>query len=61
VLVYGLLVEGVEFGYLGGAASGADVLGDRLELSLVRPARITLAPSRAKVRATPPPIDPPAP
>jgi hypothetical protein len=37
--VDGLLVEGVELLGVGCAAAGADVLGDRVELFLVRPAR----------------------
>jgi hypothetical protein len=61
VEVDGLLVQGVDHRRLGLPAGGGDVLGDRLSGSRVRPARKTLAPSRAKVRATAPPLEPPAP
>ena len=56
-----LLVEGVDLGGLRRSAGRADGLGDLLELARVRPARNTLAPSRAKARETAPPIEPPAP
>jgi hypothetical protein len=61
MLVDGLLVEGVEIGNL--AEPPADLMSSATasSFSRVRPARKTLAPSRANSLATAPPIDPPAP
>lgn len=59
VLVDGLLVERIEDRDLGAAARVRDVRGDALQR--LRPARCMVAPSRANVRATAPPSEPPAP
>ena len=61
VLVHRLLVERVDLRRLGGSAGGDDVLGDDFDGCRWRPVRKSLAPSRAKARATAPPIAPPAP
>jgi hypothetical protein len=58
VLVDRPLVERVDLGRLGHAPGGADVGGHGVQRGRVRPARNTFAPSRAKARATAPPIDP---
>ena len=61
MLVHGLLVERVDLRRLGGSAGGNDVLGDSFDRRPAPPGEKELAPSRAKARATAPPIAPPAP
>ena len=61
MLVHSLLVERVDLRRLGGSAGGNDVLGDRFDRCQVAPGEKELGPSRAKARATAPPIAPPAP
>jgi hypothetical protein len=56
-----LLVEGVYFGGLGGSRAEDDFLGERLDGRQVGPVRKSLAPSRAKARATALPTAPAAP
>ncbi|HEU4326502.1 MAG TPA: hypothetical protein VFS21_25395 [Roseiflexaceae bacterium] len=55
------LVEHIDLRDLSDTASGDDVLAHVSSVTGVRPARKTLAPSRAKARATALPIAPPAP
>ncbi len=61
VLIDGPPVEGIHLRRLGYPSGGADLLGYSSSFALVRPARKILAPSRAKARATAPPIEPPPP
>jgi hypothetical protein len=56
VLVDGLFVKGVDLRCLGHFACSGDILGHRIELRSVRPAKKTFAPSRATVRATASPM-----
>jgi hypothetical protein len=61
MLVHSLLVESVDLRRLGGSAGGYDVLSDRFDRCPEAPREKKLRPSRAKARATAPPIAPPAP
>src|SRR5438874_2012291 len=48
MLVYGLLVEGVDLRRLGGSAGGDDVLGDRFDGCHVAPGEKQIGPLRRK-------------
>jgi hypothetical protein len=58
VLVDRLLVKRIDLRGLGLGSLGRDLSSDAVELVTVRPARKSLAPSRAKAGATAPPIAP---
>ena len=57
----GLVVERIDFSRLDDSSSGTDFLCECVDLAIARPAKKTFAPSRAKARATAPPMPPPAP
>ena len=57
----GLVVERIDFSRLDDSSSGTDLLCEFVDLAIARPAKKTFAPSRAKARATAPPMPPPAP
>jgi hypothetical protein len=61
VVAHRLLIEGVHLRRLGGSAGGDYLFGDDLGGREVPPVEKTVARSSAKVRATAPPIPPPAP
>jgi hypothetical protein len=61
VLVDRLLVERVDLGGRRRSLAARISSATRSSFARVRPARKTFAPSRAKARATAPPIDPPPP
>jgi hypothetical protein len=58
VLVDRRLLERIDLRGLGRSTRGADPSATASSFDRVRPARKTVAPSRAKARATAPPIDP---
>ena len=52
----GLVVERIDFSRLDDSSSGTDFLCECVDLAIARPAKKTFAPSRAKARATAPPM-----